>query len=184
MKKSKSIIALTIFCLAFAVISRLVEHPANFAPIAAIALVAAYYLASKYSWMIPLGAMLIADLFIGFYDWQVMVAVYASFLLIWGLGRAARSAKTRWALLPATLFGAILHFLVTNFAVWLFTAMYAKTTAGLILAYTMGIPFFKWTLAGDVFYMIIFVSAIELSRYAVKSLAKKEAITQQTFYNS
>ena len=39
-----------------------------------------------------------------------------------------------------------LFFLVTNFAVWLAWDYYPKTLEGLILCYTMAIPFFQNTL--------------------------------------
>lgn len=181
MKNSYSIVFLTAFLVGVAVISRLIEHPANFAPIAAIALVAAFYSASRFSWIIPLVAMGIADLFIGFYDMKVMLAVYGSYLLIWFLGRWARSMKTKWSLLPATLLGSISFFLITNFSVWAFTPLYEKTADGLSLAYAMGIPFFKWTLAGDVFYLIIFVSVIEIALFTAGRRANEETVELQSF---
>ena len=41
----------------------------------------------------------------------------------------------------------------TNFAVWMSGTMYPLTLEGLILCYTMAIPFFGNTLAGTLFYV-------------------------------
>jgi hypothetical protein len=184
MKKSTAIIGLTALGIGTAVISRLIEHPANFVPVAAIAITAAYYCSSRWSWLIPLAAMLISDLFIGLYDPAVMLFVYVSYLTAWGLGRMARSSSSKSALIPATLFGAVTHFTLTNFAVWAFTAMYPKTLGGLALSYSMGIPFFKWTVLGDIFYMTLFTAIIEAVRFMANRAPSRAAVeTQQVFYS-
>lgn len=176
--KNKKLLVIAIVCLliALGIISRFVNHPPNFVPLAAIALVSAYYFSSKQSWLIPLGIMLISDLFIGFYSPLIMLSVYGGYLAIWGLGRWAKSSESRFALVPAVLTGSVLFFLATNFAVWAFSPLYSKTIDGLYLAYAMGIPFFKWTLAGDVLYTIILVGIIEAARYAVLRKQEKRHI--------
>jgi len=183
MNQRKALVALSVLAVLFAVIFRLVDHPANFAPIGAIALVSAYYLHSKGSWAIPLGAMLLSDAIIGFYSLPVMLSVYASYLAIWALGRWAKQADTKSALLPAVLFGSITHFVATNFAVWAFTGLYAKTLSGLAFSYTMAIPFFKWTLAGDLFFAGVFIAMIEGARQFSKSVVSKEAVESQIMYH-
>jgi len=164
----KVIIALAVVALvSIGIGARLIDHPANFAPIGALALIAGFYVASRYGWGIAIGAMLISDLIIGFYSPLIMLSVYASYLAIWGLGRWARASQTRFTLVPSTLLGASLFFLLTNGAVWAFTTMYPKTIHGLYMSYAMGIPFFKWTLLGDVLYVSVFVAIIELVKYVV-----------------
>lgn len=168
MKNRNLVIAVSLIFIAIAVASRFIEHPPNLVPLGAIAVVTAFYMASRFSWIIPLLAMLISDIFIGFYDPKVMIAVYGSYLLMWGLGRWARSHQTRSALVPATLLGSVSFFAITNLAVWAFSPMYAKTATGLYTAYAMGIPFFKWTLTGDVLYALILVAIIETAAFAAK----------------
>jgi hypothetical protein len=181
MNTRKGLIAFTVLVIGIAVISRLVDHPANFAPIGAVAILAGYYLKSRNSWLLPLAAMLVSDLIIGTYQWQVMASVYVSYLALWGLGRYAKGQDTKVALLPATLLGSSVHFVATNFAVWAFTGLYAKTLSGLLLSYTMAIPFFKWTLAGDAFYMVVLVSMVEGARYVGNHLAQtREAVSIHT----
>jgi hypothetical protein len=55
----------------------------------------------------------------------------------------------------ATLAGAVLFYLITNFGVWAFFATYPKTWAGLMQCYTLAIPFFRTTLAGDAFFVVV-----------------------------
>ena len=174
MNTRKGLIAFTVLVVGIAAFSRLIEHPANFAPIGAVAILSGFYLKSRNSWLLPLAAMLISDLVIGTYQWQVMASVYLSYLALWGLGRYAKGQETKVALLPATLLGASLHFITTNFAVWAFSGLYVKTLSGLLLSYTMAIPFFKWTLAGDAFYMVTLVSTIEAARFVGNRLAQRQ----------
>ena len=60
----------------------LIPNLPNFAPIAAMALFGGTYLNKKYALIVPLLAMFLADLFIGFYTPAVMVSVYGSFFVI------------------------------------------------------------------------------------------------------
>jgi hypothetical protein len=154
--------------------ARLLEHPANFTPIAAIALFAGYAFDRRWSWAIALAAVFLSDLVLGFYHGGVMLAVYGSYVVSWLLGVSARAQQTRWALAPSVLLGSVVFFTVTNFAVWAFTPLYEKTFSGLALAYAMGVPFFKWTLLGDVLYSLALLAILEL---AFLSVEKKRFIS-------
>ena len=48
--------------------------------------------------------------------------------------------------------GAIIFFLITNFAVWYGSSYYSNDLAGLITCYTMGLPFFQNTLISSLMY--------------------------------
>lgn len=161
------------------VLARLMVHEPNFAPMTALALVAGYYLPKKWGVIVPLTAVLLSDLVLGFYDLPVMAAVYASYVLSWLMAKWARSTGSASALVPATLLSSVLFFVATNAAVWAFTPMYAKTTAGLYQAYAMAVPFFKWTLASDIFYTTAFVGVITLAQaYARRgALAKQQSLS-------
>ena len=52
-------------------------------------------------------------------------------------------------------------FLITNFSVWLIYDYYPKTFEGLLLCYTMGIPFVKNTILSTMIYTGIFVLVIK-----------------------
>lgn len=141
--------------------ARLLPHPANFAPIGAIALFAALYLPKKYALIIPLIAMFISDIFIGFYSLPIMLSVYIGFTIMSLIGLLVKKNKKFSTIFGGTLVGSILFFLLTNFAVWIFGTMYSHTFSGLIQSYTMAIPFFKNSLLGDLFYSGIIIGGFE-----------------------
>src|SRR5215469_15693142 len=85
----------------FAAFLRLLPHPPNVAPIAAMALFGGAYLDKKYALIIPLLAMFFSDLFLGFY--KEMSVVYGSFFLIGLLGLWLRNHKTPFNILSASL---------------------------------------------------------------------------------
>jgi len=61
-------------------------------------------------------------------------------------------------LVPATAF-----FLVTNFAVWMFKSTYAASFEGLLSCYAAGLPFYRWMLAGDVFYLVVLLGCLAVA---------------------
>jgi hypothetical protein len=48
-----------------------------------------------------------------------------------------------------------LFFLVTNFGWWATGSIYEPTFAGLVQCYAQGLPFFKNTLLGDLFFAVL-----------------------------
>ena len=160
------------------VIARLLPHPANFTPMAALALFAGVYASrvSKWYLLAPLAAMLVSDVFVGFYEWKTMAVVYGSFFAIGLIGLLVRMFKARLqTVVLGTLLGSILFYLTTNLAVWLFSGMYAPTLDGLLLSYYMALPFFKFTLLGDLFYVGVFFGAYEFVLAFAPRLHKKLA---------
>lgn len=141
---------------------RLVPHAPNFTPIAAIALFGGVYFSKKTALILPVLAMLISDVFIGFYDLKIMAAVYGSFILCAILGFWLKKRKKWQTVAGAAILSSVLFFLITNFAVWAFSPWYAKTFSGIIQSYLMALPFFRNTLLGDLFYTAVFFGVYEL----------------------
>ncbi|PJC52489.1 MAG: hypothetical protein CO030_02610 [Candidatus Magasanikbacteria bacterium CG_4_9_14_0_2_um_filter_42_11] len=166
--------AIAVLLILLGVSARIFPHPANFAPIAAIALFGGLYLSKRWALILPLSAMFVSDIFVGFYSWKMMVAVYASFLLIVGIGMMVKRKKEFATILGGTLLGSMLFFLITNGAVWAFGTMYTHSFAGLMQSYLMGIPFLKNTLLGDLFFTGILVGSMEaIALYKTKLFAKQ-----------
>lgn len=161
MPKNISKILIPVLLITLGIVARFLPHPANFAPIGAIALFGALYLPKKYALVIPLLAMLISDIFIGFYAWQIMLSVYGSFVLVGIVGLVIRKNKNFFSVLSVTLLSSVLFFLITNAAVWAFGTMYVHNFAGLMQSYFMAIPFFKNSLLGDLFYVGVLVGGYE-----------------------
>jgi hypothetical protein len=162
-KKSKLTISAVLIILAVA--CRLLPHAWNFTPVAAIALFAGAYLGRSYAVALPLIATLIGDLFIGFYSVPLMLVVYGSYILIGLSAGLLKKYKSFGAVLAGSLLASVIFFLATNWAVWQFSAWYAKDLGGLIQCYTMALPFFRNTLLGNLFYSAVFFGAYEAVIY-------------------
>jgi len=154
--------------IGLAVAARLLPHPPNFAPIAAMALFGGAYLSPRYAILVPLLALFLGDLFIGFYSPVVMVSVYGSFALVGLIGMWLRKRKSPGNVVAAALGSSLLFFLITNFAVWAAGA-YARDPSGLVQSYVMGLPFLKNTLLGDLFYTVSFFGGYEVAKKIVNS---------------
>lgn len=148
-----------VILILFAAFSRLLPHPANFTPIAAIALFSGAYLDKKYLYIVPVAAMLLSDMVLGFHN--TMIWVYGSFVLIAFIGMWLKSHKRIGFIAGTTLVSSILFFVVTNFGMWT-TGYYGMTWNGLVECYTMAIPFFRNTIAGDLVYVALMFGVYEL----------------------
>ena len=130
--------------MALAVLTRLLPHPPNVAPITAIALFGGCYIKDKnLALALPLLCMFITDLFLGFH--MIMPFVYISFMCISYIGIGSKKINN------GTILGSsLLFFLVTNLGVWYLG--YPNTLAGLVSCYTLALPFFVNTIIGDLFF--------------------------------
>ena len=142
--------------LVLAVITRLLPHPPNVTPIAAIALFGGCNINDKnLAFVLPLLCMFLTDLFLGFH--MIMPFVYLSFMCISYIGINSEKITN------GTIFGSsLLFFLVTNFGVWFFG--YPNTLAGLVSCYTLALPFFVNTIIGD----LVFTHSLNYSFSKIK----------------
>src|ERR1051326_7766387 len=125
-----------------AAISRLLPHPFNFTPIAAIALFGgANFTNKKLAFIVTLLAMVLSDLLLG--GWHsTILYVYASFIIITCigiyLGRNVRTAN----IISASIISSLLFFFITNSAVWIEGGM-QDGSSGLVITLAAGIPFYN-----------------------------------------
>lgn len=146
-------VAAAVGLVGLVIAGRLLPHQPNFTPLAAVALFAGFLFPR--AWMglaAAWAALAISDAFIGLYHPLVMVSVYlgAAFPIL--LRRFVRRPGM-WRVAACSLTGAVVFFLVTNFAVWL-AGGYPATPAGLAACYAAALPFFRFTLAGDAMWAL------------------------------
>ncbi len=163
MNKRKTILII-VALLAVGVGGRLLPHLPNATPLIAIALVSSVYMGKRWSLILPVAALAISDILIGLYDWRIMLSVYGSIALVGLLSWAGRKWKGVVPLFFTLVGSSLLFFLVTNAAVWAFSPWYEKTTAGLLYAYTLGLPFWRNMLAGDLVYSVLLFGIFEAAR--------------------
>lgn len=172
--KSLDLKLIPLLMIIFAILIRLLPHPANVAPIAAMALFSGVYFPKKYALLFPIIALFISDLYLGFYG-TTMYFVYGSFLITGIIGIWLKNHKGVFVIGGATLFSSILFYLITNFGVWLEpNSWYPKDFAGLLQSYVMALPFFRNTILGDLFFAGVFFGGYELAlRFGKKYLPQK-----------
>ena len=138
-------------------LSRLIPHPMNFTPVIAVAIMSGYFFKNIYlSFATLIVSMLIADLFLGFYE--NMVFVYLALLLI-SFAFYKLSKKINFKNLFIYGFaGSVIFFIISNFGVWalgspsLSNLPYDRTLSGLIECYIFAIPFFPNTFLSTVVF--------------------------------
>ena len=143
-----------ILILAFA---RLIPHPPNFTPIIAVAIVSGYFFKNiNLSLLTLLIAMLISDLFIGFYE--NVIFVYVSLLLITFVFHKISDKINFKNLFICGFAGSLIFFVVSNFGVWalgspgVYDIAYEKSLSGLIECYILAIPFFGNTFLSTIIF--------------------------------
>ena len=124
-----------IFFILAIVVSRFLPHPPNFTPVIAI-----FMLNGGLSLMPLLITYLLTDAVLGFHSY--MLWVYASLFAVSYLQKGP-------------IVSSMVFFIITNFAVWT-SGYYGFNLQGLLMCYTMAIPFFINTLLSTMlFYHLI-----------------------------
>jgi hypothetical protein len=135
-----------------AVASRLLPHPPNFAPIAAVVLFAGAMSGRRVGWLVPFVALLASDSVLGFYRPVGMLWNYLAFAACLLLGSGwLRSSRSLGRIAGAVLSSSVAFFVLSNFGMWA-SGYYPRTWAGLVECYVAAVPFFRNTLASDVLY--------------------------------
>lgn len=165
---------LAIFFITAGVFLRLTPHIPNFAPISAIAIFGGTYFNKRFALLVPLFIMIVSDFLLSpkamFHS--TTIYVWGSFMISGLIGLWLKKRKKPIFIFGASLFASLQFFFITNFGVWATTNMYPHNLAGLIQSYIMGIPFYRNTLLGDLFYTVTFFSLYELSSFSFTKLVK------------
>lgn len=159
-----------------AVAARFIPHEPNFTPVGAIALFGGtFILNKKLAIIVPLAIMLVSDITMqiaagnGFHS--SMLFVYAAFIMIGSLGFVLRRRVQRQTIMVSSLVGSLIFFFVTNFGSWIAGhGTYPMNGEGLVQCYIAGIPFFKGTVLGDLFYNLALFGSYSLVKWKFPKL--------------
>jgi hypothetical protein len=154
-----------VILIALAAASRLLPHPPDFTPLAAMALFAgAYFSDRRIAFAVPFVALLLSDLVLGLHG--TMPFVYLGFGVTVLIGTALRGKVRVLPVAGAAIASSVVFFVVTNFGVWLIGDMYPHDVGGLMLCYIAGIPFFQYSVVGDFLYTgLLFGGMAMVERY-------------------
>ena len=141
-------------------VSRIIPHPWNFTPLVAMALFSGARLGSQRAWSwtsaasvaLPLAALVLGDVALGYFPYQGMAWVYGATAAIALGGRLLRERTSAGSTLGATLVAGALFFVVTNFGVWAAGHLYERTLAGLVTCFVAALPFYGHQIVGDVVF--------------------------------
>lgn len=178
MNQNRKHFILIVGLLMLASISRLFPHLWNFTPIAAIALFAGVYLKNRLlAFGLPLLCLFFSDLLLhaeymlGYAEYPALYlgrwTVYSCFLMIVAVGRFIQKNKVSLPKIVLGSFaGSVLFFILSNFFAWLTDHQYypVKNMETLLYSYQLGLPFFRGTLLGDLFYNGVLFGSFEWFR--------------------
>jgi hypothetical protein len=137
----------------------------NLVPVGALSLFVGSRLRGWYAFALPVLVMLVSDLLLilplARMNQQAFSLgtpiIYASFAAYVLIGRLIHQRELSPMVIGgAALLAGVQFFLITNFVVWLRSGMYPHSFAGLMACFTAGLPFYRNTLAGDLFFSAAF----------------------------
>ena len=155
----------------------------NFSVFYGLAFCAGAFFPRNIKWWLPLGTLLVTDFVLDFYYGSfsgMQLVNYLAYALIILLGTRFTHASRFLGLLAGGIAGAILFYLITNTASWLFNPEYTKDLVGWIKSLTVGtsgypttLEFFWRTLLSGGLFTGLFAGALKFTE-AAESAKEKE----------
>ena len=169
--------------------------PPNFSAAYALAFCAGAFFPRRLAWWLPLLTLFISDVGINLYYYfhyhtdsfkLTQLVNYATYAIIIWLGTRFSPKASLYKLIGGGVLGAVLFYLITNTAAWLFNPFhnpeYTKTLAGWLTALTRGTAgwpqtweFFRNTLLSGGLFTGLFVGAMKFSESAESAREKEGA---------
>ena len=137
--------------------SRFVPHPPNFTSLLAL------------SFYVPaiLGIRYLPALLISFVITDILIGIHSLVIFTWGsvmfIGLLSQYFTKNFKLrISGALVGACFFYLITNFGVWSM-GTYGYSFEGLILCYTLAIPFFGYSLISTFIFSVVIECLLKLN---------------------
>jgi uncharacterized protein DUF6580 len=174
--------------------------PPSFSAAYAVVFCAGVYFTKRINQWFLLGTMLLTDIALNFYyqnvkGWDVWTLsnlghqslVYVAWVVLFVLGRRFKPRSSFASLLGGGVLGALLFYVITNTASWLFNPFdnpeYHKNLTGLLIAIvkgTSGWPdawmFFRNTLFSGGLFTALFVAAMKITAASESPLEKEAGV--------
>ncbi|MEO8796217.1 MAG: DUF6580 family putative transport protein [Daejeonella sp.] len=172
--KSTRFLVLTILVIVAALtraIPLLIPHMWNFTAVGALAIFSGAQFRNKsFAFIIPLAAMAISDLFIGN---GFSMIVYSAFIVMVVCGYLIRNKVNAGNVVLSSVAGALVFFLITNFAFFYSPVLYPHNFAGIIASYVAALPFLNNMLAANLVYGSLLFGSFYLISSKYPSLSIK-----------
>ena len=161
---SKENVALVL--ILFAVVSRIIPHPANFTPILSIALFSGHLFQNKGKALaIPIVGLILSNFILGFESISWIVAGIIVGISALGLHLKTEKLTAHW--FSYSLISSLIFFILSNFFVWIRGDIYPRTGQGLFLCYLMALPFLKNTVLSTLLYSLGLFEGNRLMEWAI-----------------
>jgi hypothetical protein len=163
------------------------ERLKNFSAAYAIAFCAGVFFPPRMRWVLPLTTLVLLDVCLNFFYYHVQavspytlfkLAAYASLI---GLGAKIGPKRSWLTMVSGGILGALIFYVITNIASWLFDPGYPKTLTGLLQALTVGLPgypptwlFLKNTLISGGLFTGLFAGVMKMSEAAEEAEETEE----------
>lgn len=166
------------------VLGRMWQPEYNLTPLAALTLFGSLIFAER--WLVavlPLTILTISNIWLPNYNSQIeMIVVYGCFLIPVAFHGWLRQKYTFGKLALIGGLPSLAFFVVTNFVVWFIRrgVAFDDNMSGLVDCYTVAVPFYRWMLAGDVFYIVALFGGWSIAMsYASKQAPVAATTTQE-----
>lgn len=174
-------VALTVAAAILSVVWRIIPHQTNITPVGALGLFAGARLRWWQAALLMLAVMVVSDTILWkwfgydpFSPW-----VYGSLMVNVLIGAWLSRWGNLWCVGLGSVLTSVQFFLISNFGVWATpNSMYPPTLTGLVDCYIGGLPFFGYTLAGDLCCAALLFGTYTLlaNREHAGSAARQEAM--------
>lgn len=132
--------------------------------VAITSLLAGRYLGRIYALLVPLTSMLITDLLLG--NTWIFIFTWSGLIVLGGAGFFSKKQSVS-TFIGVSLIGVLFYDLWTNFGCWL--GWYNHTPEGLLLCYTMAIPFMLWHVTSILMFLPISILPFE-NKITIKTI--------------
>ncbi len=150
----------------------------NFTPIGAMALFGGAYFTRGKAFAFPLITLLVSDIilnrFVYFGEWKLfyesIIWTYLAFALMVVVGQWLLKKINVKNFLLSSLIIVFIHWIVTDFGVWMIGTMYPMTLSGYWACLVAAIPFERNFLAGTLIYGGVLFTAFEWMQAKIPSI--------------
>lgn len=151
----------------------------NFTPVGAMALFGGCYFADRWkAFLVPLLTLWLSDLFLSyfiyFHEWKWFydgfIFTYGSFAFMVLLGRFIKKVNII-NVFAASVLAALLHWIITDFGVWLDGRMYPVTMQGFATCYIAALPYLLNMVIGNLVFGAVMFGGFELMQRKFPALS-------------
>ncbi|HRI80343.1 MAG TPA: hypothetical protein PLR06_12490 [Cyclobacteriaceae bacterium] len=141
----------------------------NVTPVGAIALFGGCYFKENWkAFLVPLTALALSDLVLNlvfYFDYWTfyfsgVIWIYGSFALMVVMGRYIKRVTALRVVLSG-IAAALVHYIITDFGVWVEGILYPRTMSGLMQCYYAAIPYLRNMLVGNLVFCAVLFGAFE-----------------------